>query len=186
LAVCSLCKHSGRNDDDQHPAGPDRDAVYRLFQRSGRPCGDGLLGRPPRWGGCRWPRSPSPSPLNDAARTYGPREHDCADGGDLSIAFTAERRASMTVARLRAGRMQLATVTGKPDPDRSLFQGGMASRFRRSDADAAVPCDRPLSRSERSWVLPVRVQSSNRRQSDSRSAAKASMDAVRSRPSHID
>jgi hypothetical protein len=50
-----------------------------------------------------------------------------------------------------SGLMQFATVTGKPDPDRSLFQGGMASRFRRSDADA-----------------------------------KASMDAVGSRPSHID
>ena len=85
-----------------------------------------------------------------------------------------------------SGPMQFATVTGKPESDRSLFQGGMASRFRRSDADAAVPCDRPLSRSERSWMRPVLVQSSNRRQSNSRSAAKASMNAVRSRPSHIE
>jgi hypothetical protein len=87
-----------------------------------------------------------------------------------------------------SGLMQFATVPGKPDPDRSLFQGGMASRFWRSDADAAVAvsCDRPLSRSERFGVLPVRVQSSIRRQSDSRSAAKASMNALRSRPSHIE
>ena len=28
-----------------------------------------------------------------------------------------------------SGLMQLATVTGKPDPDRSLSQGGMATRF---------------------------------------------------------